>query len=222
MRACPASWRWTSDRALLTARGPLRRTSRTPHRPGSPVPGFPEHAVGKQNGCSVASTAPLTARQHRSRRIPLRVACILITHLRARAEMERRPHLRDRPVVIVDRTAARGRTLVAGQFPAAGGVTAGMTLEQAMSLQTDTVVLDAGEPYYRRLFDRVLRAPSGSDRPGRGGGTRHGIFAHRRAGAVAPGRGPGRLGPAERRSRVSQAAPGRCRLEVPGLCGRQD
>ena len=59
MRACPASWRWTSDRALLTARGPLRRTSRTPHRPGSPVPGFPEHAVDKQNGPSVASTAPL-------------------------------------------------------------------------------------------------------------------------------------------------------------------
>ena len=57
MRTCSASWRWTGDRTLLTAHGPLRRTSRTPHRPGSPVPGFPEHAVDKQNGCSLPSTA---------------------------------------------------------------------------------------------------------------------------------------------------------------------
>ena len=33
----------------------------------------------------------------------MRVACVLVTHLRAKVEMYRHPHLRDVPVVIVDR-----------------------------------------------------------------------------------------------------------------------
>ena len=79
--------------------------------------------------------------------------------------MRRHLDLGDRPAVIADRNAARGRILVAGHFPAARGVTAGMTLEQAVSRHKDAVLPDAGEPYYRRLFDRVIRALQGvSDR----------------------------------------------------------
>ena len=149
MRACPASWRWTSDRALLTARGPLRRTSRTPHRPGSPVPGFPEHAVDKQNGCSVASTAPL------NRTTASLEEDTTAGRLHSHYSPERSPGRHRRP-------HRRSGTHPGGRpVPGRRGLTAGMTLEQAMSLQTDTVVLDAGEPYYRRLFDRVLRALQG-------------------------------------------------------------
>ena len=62
----------------------------------------------------------------------MRVACILITHLRAKAEMRRQPHLQDTPALIV----ARGlglRPLVVDYFPCASGVQAGMTLEQAVA-----------------------------------------------------------------------------------------
>ena len=59
---------------------------------------------------------------------------MLVTHLRAKVELRRRPHLRDRPAVIVDRSG--GRPLVVDRFPSATGVAAGMTLEQAMSRHT--------------------------------------------------------------------------------------
>ena len=72
--------------------------------------------------------------------------------------MRRHLDLGDRPAVIADRNAVRGRIRVADHFPAARRVTAGMTLEQAESRHKDAVLPDAGEPYYRRLFDRVIRA----------------------------------------------------------------
>ncbi len=61
----------------------------------------------------------------------MRVACVLVTHLRAKVEMGRQPHLKERPVLIVDRS--QGRPAVVDRFPSASGVAAGMTLEQALS-----------------------------------------------------------------------------------------
>ncbi len=91
------------------------------------------------------------------------IACILITHLRAKLEMQRQPHLRDRPVLIVDRS--QGRPLVVDHFPGASGVAAGMTLEQARSRQTGGTVLEAEESAYRREFHRMLVSLQGvSDR----------------------------------------------------------
>ena len=91
------------------------------------------------------------------------IACVLITHLRAKLEMQRQPDLRDRPVLIVDRSGSR--PLVVDHFPAASGVTAGMTLEQALSRQTGGVVLEADEAAYRRAFHRILASLQGvSDR----------------------------------------------------------
>ena len=93
----------------------------------------------------------------------MRIACVLITHLRAKVELERHPHLRDRPAVIVDRS--RGRPLVVDHFPAAPGVSAGMTLEQALSRHADTVALEGDEASYRRVFHQVLTSLQGiSDR----------------------------------------------------------
>ena len=93
----------------------------------------------------------------------MRVACILVTHLRAKVEMQRQPQLKDCPVMIVDRSV--GKPLVVDHFPAARGVTTGMTLEQAMSCQAGVSVLEADEAAYRRVFHRMLTGLQGvSDR----------------------------------------------------------
>ncbi len=84
----------------------------------------------------------------------MRVACVLVTHLRAKIELRRQPHLDGKPAVIVDR--AGGRPVVVDFSPAAAGVTAGMTLEQALSHNADTVVIEADEPAYRKVFRRML------------------------------------------------------------------
>ncbi len=93
----------------------------------------------------------------------MRVACVLVTRLRAKVELGRQPHLKERPVLIVDRSL--GRPVVADRFPSASGVATGMTLEQALSRQADGIVLEADEAAYRRAFRRVLSSLQGvSDR----------------------------------------------------------
>ena len=91
------------------------------------------------------------------------LACVLIAHLRARLELRRRPHLRERPAVIVERSG--GRPAVADFLPAAMNVRHGMPLEQALSLHGGSVVLEADEAHYREAFDGVLAGLQGvSDR----------------------------------------------------------
>ena len=108
---------------------------------------------------STGATSPLTYHHGDT----LKVACVLITHLRAKSEMQRRPHLKDQPVLIADRT--RSRPVVVDYFPAATAVSTGMPLERALSYQAEAVVLDADEPHYRRVFRQVLTALQGiSDR----------------------------------------------------------
>ena len=95
----------------------------------------------------------------------MRVACVLVTHLRAKVEMSRQPHLKDRPVLIVDRSLSRARPVVVDRFRSASGVMAGMTLEEVVSRHANAVVLDSDEPHYRRVFGRVLASLQGiSDR----------------------------------------------------------
>ena len=95
----------------------------------------------------------------------MKVACVLLTHLRAKVEVRRHPHLEDSPVVIVDRDPSTARPLVVDRFPAASGVAVGMTLEQAMSRHANALVLDADEPHYRQVFRQVLGPLQGvSDR----------------------------------------------------------
>ena len=90
----------------------------------------------------------------------MKVSCLLITHLRAKAEMQRRPHLADQPALIVDRS--KSRPVVVDHFPAATAVAAGMQLEQALSHQAGAVVLEADEPHYRRVFRQILRSLQGT------------------------------------------------------------
>ena len=84
----------------------------------------------------------------------MRIACVLVTHLRAKIEMSRQPHLKERPALIIERS--RGRPAVVDRFPSASGVAVGMTLEQALSRQAEGVVLEADEAAYRRAFQRIL------------------------------------------------------------------
>ena len=93
----------------------------------------------------------------------MKVACVLIPHLRAFVELRRRPCLKKRPIVIVDRSGAR--PVVADFMPDGSGMRQGMPLEQAMSLYGGTRVLEADEPHYQEVFDGVLAALHGvSDR----------------------------------------------------------
>ena len=95
----------------------------------------------------------------------MRVACLLVTHLRAKVEMYRHSHLKDAPVIIVDRSPSRARPVVVDCFRSAPGVKPGMTLEQAASRHANGVVLDADEPHYRRVFGQVLSFSTGDQRP---------------------------------------------------------
>ncbi len=95
----------------------------------------------------------------------MRVACLLVTHLRAKVEMYRHSHLKDAPVVIVDRSPSRAKPVVVDRFRSAPGVKPGMTLEQAVSRHAKAIVLDADESHYRRVFGQVLASLQGiSDR----------------------------------------------------------
>ena len=91
------------------------------------------------------------------------LACVLIAHLRARLELRRRPHLRERPTVIVDRSG--GQPVVADFLPTAMDVRTGMPLEQALSLHGAAMVVEADEAHYREEFQGILAALQGvSDR----------------------------------------------------------
>ena len=85
----------------------------------------------------------------------MRIACVLITHLRAKAELQRHAHPRDSQIAVVDRTY--GKPLVVDSS-AGASARAGMTLEQAMSCHNGLIILDADEPYYRRVFDEAINA----------------------------------------------------------------
>ena len=93
----------------------------------------------------------------------MKVACLLITHLRTKVEMRRHPNLKSSPAVIVGRS--KGRSMVVDSTPSASGVSPGMTLEEALSIRPETLVLEADEPHYRRVFAQVLASLQGiSDR----------------------------------------------------------
>ncbi len=93
----------------------------------------------------------------------MQIACVLITHLAAKAELGRRPQLQDQPGLIVDRSTRHPRIL--DYLPATSGVTVGMTLAQARAKAPTAAMLDADMPCYQKVFGQVLTALQGvSDR----------------------------------------------------------
>ena len=96
----------------------------------------------------------------------MKVACLLITHLRTKVEMRRHPDLKSTPAVIVGRS--RGRSMVVDSTPYTSGVSPGMTLEEALSIRPETLVLEADEPHYRRVVAQVLASLQGIPTLGEG------------------------------------------------------
>ncbi len=84
----------------------------------------------------------------------MKVACVLVTHLRAKVELKRHSHLKDRSFLIADRS--KSKPVVIDHFPAIAGVSTGMALEQALSRLAGAVVLETDEPHYRQVFRQVL------------------------------------------------------------------
>ena len=93
----------------------------------------------------------------------MKVVCLLITHLRTKVEVRRHPDLKSTPAVIVE--PSRGRSLVVDSTSSANAVSPGMTLEEALSIRPEALLLEADEPHYRRVFAQVLASLQGiSDR----------------------------------------------------------
>ena len=93
----------------------------------------------------------------------MKVACLLITHLRAKVEMRRHHNLKNIAAIIIERS--RGRSQVVDATPSASGVSPGMTLEEALSIRPEALVLEADESHYRKVFSQVLTSLQGiSDR----------------------------------------------------------
>ena len=148
---------------------------------------------------------------------PMRIACVLVTHFRAKAEMLRHPHLKDSPVLIVDRDPSGKRAAVVDGFPPSSESVMGLTLG------TGPV-----SPRERRRAGRQRAAlppglrggacvPTESERPRRGDGTRHGLCPAGRARKAVPRRGRSRLRPTELGARVPDPSRRRGRRQIPRL-----
>ncbi len=94
---------------------------------------------------------------------PTKIACLLITHFRAKVEMRHHPDLKNNPALIIERSGGRSR--VADFTPSTPGVSPNMTVEQALSIHPNADVLEADESHYNKLFSQILTSLQGiSDR----------------------------------------------------------
>ncbi len=81
---------------------------------------------------------------------------MLITHLPMKAELMRRPALRDRPVIVTE--GPDSREMVLDSSPEAVGVVPGMPLQEALSRCKNALLLKADVPYYHALFNKTVAA----------------------------------------------------------------
>ena len=83
-------------------------------------------------------------------------ACVLIDHLPVKAEIQREPSLRGRPVVVAKRSGSQ--CVVLDASPEAVGVAAGMPLSEALSACAGATLVEPDPVHYRAVFDAVLAA----------------------------------------------------------------
>ena len=84
----------------------------------------------------------------------MKIACLLISHFRAKVEMRRHPDLKNNPALIIE--CSGGRSRVVDSTPYTTGVSSGMILEQALSIHPNALVLEADEHHYSRVFSQIL------------------------------------------------------------------
>ena len=95
----------------------------------------------------------------------MNIACLLITHLRAKVEIRRHPDLKSNPAIIIERSGGKAR--VVDSTPSTPGVSPGMTPEQVLSIHPNALVLEADEHHYSRVFSQILTSLQAiSDRVG--------------------------------------------------------
>ena len=81
------------------------------------------------------------------------IACLLVTHLPVKTEWQRYPALRGKPLVIVENCGSRD--LVLDSSPEARGVTAGMSMPEALTRCPEARVLSADRQFYGDVFNRL-------------------------------------------------------------------
>ena len=81
------------------------------------------------------------------------IACLLVTHLPVKAERQRYPALRGKPLVIVE-SSGSGH-LVLDSSPEARGVKPGMSLPESLSRFPEATLLPADWRLYDDVFDRM-------------------------------------------------------------------
>ena len=81
------------------------------------------------------------------------IACLLVTHLPVKAERQRHPSLRGKPLVVVENR--RARDLVMASSPEARGVRVGMTLPEVLACCPGARLLPADHRFYDGVFDRM-------------------------------------------------------------------
>lgn len=86
----------------------------------------------------------------------MKIACVLITHLPFKAEMRRNAELQDRPVIIA--TESSRRPMVLDASPKTEGVVVGMPLQEALSRCKGAILMEADQPYYLAVFDRIIES----------------------------------------------------------------
>jgi DNA polymerase-4/protein ImuB len=84
----------------------------------------------------------------------MKIACVLITHLPMKAELMRRPDLRDRPVIVTE--GPDSKEVVLDSSPEARGVVPGMPLQEAMSRSKAAVLLKADASHYESVFTKMI------------------------------------------------------------------
>ena len=81
------------------------------------------------------------------------IACLLVKHLPVKAEMQRYPALRGKPLVIVESNGSGG--LVLDSSPEARGVKPGMPLPESLARCPEATLLPADQRFYDDVFDRM-------------------------------------------------------------------
>ena len=84
------------------------------------------------------------------------IACMLVTHLPVKSEVRRYTQLRGKPVIITESYGSQN--LVLDSSAEAKGVTAGMTLAEAMARCKNASLIQADSPYYNNTFDKLIKA----------------------------------------------------------------
>ena len=81
------------------------------------------------------------------------IACLLVTHLPVKAERQRYPALRGKPLVVVENR--RAKDLVIASSPEARGVRVGMPLPEVLARCPGATLLPADHRFYGDVFDRM-------------------------------------------------------------------